>query len=313
MAEMRKVRPGERLDLPAATFNTFIDVAKDFRERQAAQARNRQPERLPSGVILVRNDTGTDLPRFSVVEVDQPVIAPGDNEAQFLERIAMTGIVPGVTRGGNFAILQQPLKFDTTNNPLGRAMMVGITAARVEIRNPDHFFADMEAGRTDALISSHSGSAEILWYDDLPPPSSSSSSGAEDYPIVWALVRLAVPSRIGVLHTVVYRHKDEATGCIFVECKETIGLPNQFDPDSPSVWALAGPKAPHVAGDLVMLQECKVIPGFIENSTAPAYVAVLQIPVDEATIDEPVAQNTVHANVPPPQPTPDPEPCLVEE
>ena len=38
----KKVQRGDRLRIPAETFNTFIDAAKDFRNRTQNVARQRQ-------------------------------------------------------------------------------------------------------------------------------------------------------------------------------------------------------------------------------------------------------------------------------
>ena len=42
-AELRRVKPGDRLAIPAATFNTFIDAARDVRQRQQKNAGQTYP------------------------------------------------------------------------------------------------------------------------------------------------------------------------------------------------------------------------------------------------------------------------------
>ncbi|GJQ27299.1 MAG: hypothetical protein HBSAPP02_23310 [Phycisphaerae bacterium] len=297
---MRKVLPGDELEIAATTFNTFIDAARDFKGRQLAMLREARREFRQSGIVLVQNTSGAPVGRFGVLQVAGPIIGPDNNPIDFQSRVAVKGIAPTVTRGGRFAILLEPIN----ENEIGQAVIAGACLARVEITDEAHACADVDADRTDALISGHAGEAQLLWVQP---------AAQRDPPeIAWAVARIGAPARIALLAVVTYRHKDPTTGCIFLICKECIGLPNQFDPDSPDIRALAGPGAAQVAGDLVALVECRAIPGFIEGSTTPAYFVIWNFPVDEMTLDEPVHTNTVHANVPPPQPTPDPDPCLIE-
>ena len=40
---LKKVKPGDPLAIPAATFNTFVDAAQDFLRRQYEQAQTGTP------------------------------------------------------------------------------------------------------------------------------------------------------------------------------------------------------------------------------------------------------------------------------
>lgn len=308
MARLRKVTSGQRGRLSASDWNAAMDAARAYRESQLSGGAL-AGQRLQSGVILVQNTASHDWERFAVVEVTEPVVYPSFNESAFISPIAMLAVTPRDKGLSNIAVLQEPI----AQGKIGRAMVLGVTAARVEIRDANHFYVDVEAEKDDAFISGDNGVGEILWFDAGPGESTSSTTSDEGFYTTFAIVKLGQKSRVGVLHTVIYRQKDDATGCIFVQCKETIGLPNQFDVDAPSVWAFAGPQATHVAGDVVMLTEVKTIPGFTVDAQWPSYFAHLVFTADGISLDEPVYVNTVHAHVPPPQPTPDPEPCLEAE
>ncbi len=52
---MRKVRTGDSLDIPAETFNTFIDSARDFLQRQSAVDR---PPGVPVAGVGLRRTLG---------------------------------------------------------------------------------------------------------------------------------------------------------------------------------------------------------------------------------------------------------------
>jgi len=76
---LQKVRRGDPLVIPAATFNTFIDAARDFQQRQRSARRRVQRERQEAGIVLVRNESGEDRERFDVLGIQGPVITPTDN------------------------------------------------------------------------------------------------------------------------------------------------------------------------------------------------------------------------------------------
>jgi hypothetical protein len=63
---MNKVKPGDPLKIPAATFNTLIDVARDFRAQQHNSSQSHRPPTPQGGIIPVRNDTGSDLAALQV-------------------------------------------------------------------------------------------------------------------------------------------------------------------------------------------------------------------------------------------------------
>ncbi len=92
---LKKVRPGDALVIPAATFNTFVDTANDFLRRQHLQGQAGTPEPRQSGIVLVKNNSGADRARFDVLGVDSPVISPADNLDAFVNQVALAGVTPG--------------------------------------------------------------------------------------------------------------------------------------------------------------------------------------------------------------------------
>ena len=83
---LEKVKSGDPLKIPAATFNTFIDAARDFRTRTQNRGQKAKPAVRQSGIALVRNITAVDLTRMMVVALGRAVIAPADNEDEWLRR-----------------------------------------------------------------------------------------------------------------------------------------------------------------------------------------------------------------------------------
>jgi len=166
----KKVQPGDRLEIPAAAYNAFIDAALAHR----ASAQQGPPSLRTRRTVLVRNDTGSALPRYAVVGIGAPLIDPADNESGFQERIAFSGATPAAEHFARFGILQVPLPAGA----IGSAVVAGATICRLTIVDASHRFAELSAGVTSELRTCHAGSAEILWKE------SGTGSGK------WAVVRL---------------------------------------------------------------------------------------------------------------------------
>lgn len=185
----KKVQRGDRLRIPAETFNTFIDAAKDFRNRTQNVARQRQLDLPQTGVVLVKNGTADDLERFHVLGIDRPIFTPGESLFSFQDQIAVVGIAPTEDdQLGRFLVLQEPLRAGM----IGRACVSGVTPVRLNVLDEEHDWADIEDGETDSLKTDSVGSAFILWKE----PPSGSGYGGSGYgygyygSLRWALVRI---------------------------------------------------------------------------------------------------------------------------
>ena len=79
---LKKVQSGDPLRIPVATFNTMIDTARDHQQRQQGREQTSFPAFRQSGIVLARNDSGSDRDRFDVLP--EPVHAgagPGGDGA----------------------------------------------------------------------------------------------------------------------------------------------------------------------------------------------------------------------------------------
>lgn len=189
----QKVQRGQRLRIPAETFNTFIDAAKDFRQRTQNRTRRGQPELPPAGTILVKNGTDRDLDRFDVLGIQRPIFTPVESLFSFQNQPAVIGVTPNEeAHFGRFVVLQEPLK----RGMIGRACLSGLTHVRLNVLDEDDEFADVETGCCENLTTGTAGSAFILWKE----PAEYGGPGA--YPggcysygygyelLRWALVRI---------------------------------------------------------------------------------------------------------------------------
>ncbi len=180
---LKKVQPGDTLRIPAATFNTFIDAARDFRSRQQTSHQNAQPGFRQSGIVLVKNASGSDRGRFNVLGIDSPIFTPTDNEEEFKNKVALSCVTPAAAgHTGKFVILMEPI----ANNEIGLACVHGVCPVKINITDEDQQYADISNGETDKLKSSCTGAAHILWAEP--------GTGEK-----WAIVRLGVPEAGAIL------------------------------------------------------------------------------------------------------------------
>src|SRR5512146_1077497 len=102
----KKVRTGDRLRIPATTYNAFIDAALDLRARRQNATTQDTPTFRQAGIIQVKNCTGENRERFDVLGVDDPIFLPAENETSFKNRVMFDGVVPvDPDHKGKFVVL----------------------------------------------------------------------------------------------------------------------------------------------------------------------------------------------------------------
>jgi len=175
-----KVHPGDPFQVRASTFNTMVDAAKAWKNRQASTAGKATRYRPPdTDVILVKNDSGADRERFDILGIDDVVISPTDNEDEFKNRVALSGVVANpATHLGRFVVLLEPI----ADGKLGRACVSGVCPCEIDVIDAGHTYADInpDSGDRYTLASRQFGGAEILWKE--------SGTGTK-----WAVLRLGSP------------------------------------------------------------------------------------------------------------------------
>jgi hypothetical protein len=71
-----------------------VDGAQDFLRRQHQQAQDGTPAARQSGIVLVKNSSGSDRSRFDILGVDGTVISPADNPDGFKNQVTLIGVTP---------------------------------------------------------------------------------------------------------------------------------------------------------------------------------------------------------------------------
>jgi hypothetical protein len=202
-----KISPGEVLPgLPARPWNDMLDMLSEWK---AGDFDKTDPTiALPrgAGIISIRNDTGSELPRFSILGITGFLITPDDNLQQFKNRPVLKGDAPAATDLERFVITQEPCRADG----VCLAMLLGMTAVQIDVVDETDDYADITTGNFQRLQSQPYGSAWIVYKE--------SGTGTK-----WGLVVHGVQGSQFVLGKTNAAHAKGASGTINVYRGTTAG------------------------------------------------------------------------------------------
>ncbi|GIW90213.1 MAG: hypothetical protein KatS3mg109_0645 [Pirellulaceae bacterium] len=159
----RKVQAGQPLQIPAAVWNAMLDVVRAARNEQHTVDHATPTGITRPGIITVRNATGVAQDRFDVIGLDGPIVGPADNLREFESRVAFDAVVPTENHFGRFAILLEPLRAGA----IGRAVIAGVTPARLYVDASLYAYARPRPGDTHALDSVPHGPARTVWSENV--------------------------------------------------------------------------------------------------------------------------------------------------
>jgi hypothetical protein len=170
--DLKKVQSGDKLKIPASTYNAFIDAAQAVKDNNNfLSATNKNSD---SRKVIVQNNSGGNLDKFEILGISAPYVTPTDNETDFQNRITIVGITPDIDdHKGKFIVLQEPIP----NGKIGRGILAGETIVKINVIDEDHNYAEVTDSQSGYLTSTDSGSARILW----------KKSGTGQ---VWAYIRI---------------------------------------------------------------------------------------------------------------------------
>ena len=172
MADLKKVSSGEKLKIPASTYNVFIDTAQDYLKRQNRQTGGDSRTPLQSKFVLVKNTTASAVNRFGVLGISNSELSVSEN--YFKQNIILTGTAPSSTShsSGRFVIVHEPI----AAGGVGRAYINGHCQVQINVTDANHTFCDVKDGDSTKLESAESGPAVIIWKE--------SGTGTK-----WAIIR----------------------------------------------------------------------------------------------------------------------------
>jgi len=169
---MEKVRAGEAVSIKAATWNSFVDAAEFASRARRLVGAKGVDAGLDGCMVLLRNGNGETLPRFGALVLSDAVIPHDSASEEFESDIPAFDGVPaeddGEEEGGErdarpFAIAVEPIP----NGEIGRALVFGVTPAKVDIVHEEDACAEPVPGSsTGAMRSTNVGYARIVWKED---------------------------------------------------------------------------------------------------------------------------------------------------
>ncbi len=159
--QFRKVLPGDPLKIPAEAWNALVDLSQDQKNQRHDQFSQAEGTSRQTSLAKVRNQTGVDLDRFSIVALGTPIITPAANLKEFKRQVSFQGLVPGAGTGPRFGVLLEPLK----NSLIGTAAIGGCVITRVSVGAVAYTAAETIVGQNGYLRSVPHGPASVLWIE----------------------------------------------------------------------------------------------------------------------------------------------------
>ena len=160
--DLRKVRTGDPLRIPARAYNAFVDAAHIARRIESDTNASPALRSANEHLVLVRNDSGADLPRFGVLGINRPIVDPGEdgNPNEFKRRAALIGAAITTTDEyvGRFIVAREPI----ASGKIGWAVIRGVTPVTINVIDEAHSHADTYPNE-QFLRSGFTGAARILW------------------------------------------------------------------------------------------------------------------------------------------------------
>jgi len=172
---LKRFVSGEKVVLPAGLLNAWTAAAEAGASGRGAAASRPPRSMYDPSLFFVRNDTGYDLDRFSILGISSTIIGESVDSDEFKSRPAFTGATPATaSHTGRFVVTIEPL----VDGAIGRAVASGVVPVKVDMDSASDTYAEIANGQRGYLSSSSTdGSARILYAE--------SGTGQK-----WALVRI---------------------------------------------------------------------------------------------------------------------------
>lgn len=114
---------------------------------------NRDPTTL-----LIRNDTGAELPQFGIVGIGSPLVSPSDNLTAFMNRLAFAGLSPvQSTYRYKFGVTLGPIAMGAT----GLVRVSGLTHCWINGSTTPSFAGPASPTNVNYLVSASCGARVI--------------------------------------------------------------------------------------------------------------------------------------------------------
>jgi hypothetical protein len=159
--QLGKVRTGDPLKIPAGAYNAFVDTAITHQSRERNTIADAHRELNQRGLVLVRNDSGIELPAHHAMAITGVLIEPdtNDDERTFQSRTPLKGnVADSASPPLAFVVAQQPIG----PGKLGLCVISGTTPVQINVLDTGDSTCELRANET-LLATSPLGGAPILW------------------------------------------------------------------------------------------------------------------------------------------------------
>lgn len=171
MNPFRKVNPGEPLKIAAQTWNAVVDEVAT-RPRFDAGGSAWPPINFS---VRCRNDSGANVARWSVLQIDGVLEDPTGTFTQFERAPGVIGVSPGgPTESASYVVVLDPIEAGA----IGMAAVAGAVQCRVNVRCTGHQYAVPANGVAAYMDTTDSGPFKILWRGTTGPAAATGVTGA---------------------------------------------------------------------------------------------------------------------------------------
>jgi len=155
---LRKKQNGDDFEFSAEAYNALVD-ANEFLKSQYGAFSSYKPGAARPGIIMVHNVSGASLSMFDVAVITAPVndISSAEDAIDSTNHLPLFNITTTVVS------VKQPvvvLQEDLASGAVGKALIYGVTPARIKVKNKQHYFAQPASG--GLLVTAASGSVHII-------------------------------------------------------------------------------------------------------------------------------------------------------
>lgn len=164
--DLRRVSAGDQFYESASFRNAVVDVLERFNRDRTVGFRTQDavkdfPTPKVKSVFLL-NTRGAIIEQYSVVGIGDATIGPQVNEYQFRNVKLLNSASPSAS--ARFAIATESAPDDGVFS----AVICDVVQVKINRTSTAHNFANPANANYDNLVSATTGTAEILWIDDLP-------------------------------------------------------------------------------------------------------------------------------------------------
>jgi len=152
---LQDVSPGQPLEIQAASVNAWNAMARRRADDGGAQRIN--DPITPSLEVIIRNDTGSNMPARSVLRITNWVVTPVTFPFEVAARPTFSADTPD--NATNLIVI---LRDAIPAGQLGRAILSGHAVVDVKVNSSVHVYARPIAGDNTKLESATSGSIRVI-------------------------------------------------------------------------------------------------------------------------------------------------------